>query len=235
MRASTLPLALLGTLALAGCGGSSDAGGAATTLSVQAGDRGCTTSAATAPAGRTSIEVRNTGSDVTEVYVYGKGSGGAFDKVVGEVENVAPGTGRSFTADLAGGAYEIACKPGQKGDGIRTPLTVTGGSAPAAAATGRAYDREVEVTATEYRLAGLAGFTGRAGEKVEFVLRNEGTIEHELEILGPDGAKLGEVGPTAAGSDGEVILTLTAPGTYTYLCGIADHADRGMKGTFTVT
>jgi plastocyanin len=32
-----------------------------------------------------------------------------------------------------------------------------------------------------------------------------------------------------------VVLELKVPGTYSYECGIADHADRGMKGTFTVT
>ena len=48
--------------------------------------------------------------------------------VVAEVENIGPGTSRDMTADLAPGTYEIACKPGQTGDGIRAQLTVTGGA-----------------------------------------------------------------------------------------------------------
>ena len=177
------------------------------------------------------FDVTNDGAKTTEVYVYGKGSDGDFDKVVGEVENVAPGLSRSFAVNLAGGSYELACKPDQTGDGIRTALTVEGEQAEAEAA----YDREVEVTATDYAFAGMTGFTGKVGEKIEFKLENAGTaVEHEFEVLGPDGKAVGEVGPTGPGKDGEVVLQLDDAGKYSFLCGIADHADRGMRGTFTV-
>jgi uncharacterized cupredoxin-like copper-binding protein len=53
-------------------------------------------------------------------------------------------------------------------------------------------------------------------------------------VLGPDGKDVGEVGPTDPGKDGEVVIEFKTAGAYTYLCGIADHANRGMKGTFTV-
>ncbi|MEV4018870.1 cupredoxin domain-containing protein [Nonomuraea angiospora] len=98
-----------------------------------------------------------------------------------------------------------------------------------------AYDREIEIEATDFALEGLTGFTAKAGEKIEFKLENKGKAEHELEIFGPDGSEVGEVSPVKPGSTGEAIVTLSAPGTYTYKCGIADHADHGMKGTFTVT
>ena len=59
--------------------------------------------------------------------------------------------------------------------------------------------------------------------------------QHELEFLGPDGKDIGEVGPTNPGADGEVIITFATAGTYQFLCGIGDHADKGMKGTITVS
>ena len=46
--------------------------------------------------------------------------------------------------------------------------------------------------------------------------------------------KLGEIGPAAHGKTGRVVLTFDKPGTYTYVCGIADHEEKGMTGTFTV-
>lgn len=209
-------------------------------VAVAAGDRECTVAVATVPAGPRTFTVKNTGSDVTEVYLYARGSDGQFDKVVQEVENVGPGISRSFSAELTAGSYQVTCKPGMKGAGIRTPLTVTGptvtgpATAPAAAPAEEKYDREVRVAAKEYAFTGLAGFTAKVGEKIEFQLQNDGAKEHELEVFGPDGKAVGEVGPTAAGRLGEVVLTLAEPGTYRYESGVADDAERGLKGTFTV-
>ncbi|MFE2094670.1 cupredoxin domain-containing protein [Streptomyces sp. NPDC059460] len=101
--------------------------------------------------------------------------------------------------------------------------------------TEEAYDREVEVEAKEHKLEGLDKFTAKAGEKIEFKLENEGTTEHELEVFGPDGKEVGEVSPVKPGATGEAVITLAKPGTYTYKCGIGDHADKGMKGSFTVS
>ncbi|MCA1713276.1 MAG: cupredoxin domain-containing protein [Actinobacteria bacterium] len=236
MRASlllTLPL----VVGLSACGGSS--GGSASSggsdVAVTSSDSACEVATTQFDPGKIAFDVKNSGKDVTEVYVYGKGSDGDFDKVVGEVENIAPGTSRDFAVDVKSGEYEVACKPGQTGEGIRTKITVSGDPAAAENEADAKYDREVEVTAKEYAFTGLEGFTAKVGEKIEFKLENKGSTEHEFEVLGPDGKDVGEVGPTAPGKDGEVVLTLDKPGTYTYLCGIADHESRGMKGTFTVS
>ena len=234
MRASlllTLPL----VVGLTACGGSSDGGDTGSgsgDVAVKAGDTTCEVAKTSFDPGKITFDVQNVGKDVTEVYVYAKGDGGEFDKVVGEVENIAPGTSRDFAVSVSGGEYEVACKPGQKGDGIRTEIEVSGA---AATEDDAKYDREVEVTAKEYAFTGLDGFEAKVGEKIEFKLENAGTMEHELEILGPDGKNVGEVGPTAAGKDGEVIIAFEKAGTYTYKCGLADHASRGMQGTFTVS
>jgi iron uptake system component EfeO len=221
-------------LSLTACGGSdaTDSAGESSTVAVKAGDTTCEVATRQFTSGDTVLfDVENTGKDVTEVYVYGKGSSDKFDKIVGEVENIAPGTSRDFSVTLGGGEYEVACKPGQKGDGIRTEIEVAG----EAEETESTYDHEIKFTAKEFAFTGLAGFTAKAGDKIEFSMTNNGTMQHEFEVFGPDGTAIGEIGPTDAGKVGEVILKLEKAGTYTFKCGIADHAARGMKGSFTVS
>jgi iron uptake system component EfeO len=106
------------TLAVgAACSSTSPTAGA---IPITATNTECRVSQTSFAAGRYKFEVQNTGSDVTEVYIYGKG-----DKVVTEKENIGPGTTATFSATLSAGEYQVACKPGQKGDGIRQTITVT--------------------------------------------------------------------------------------------------------------
>jgi iron uptake system component EfeO len=119
----SLPAIGLGLAATAACSGG---GGSAPSYDVKAGDSSCQVSRTDLPAGKATFKVTNAGSQVTEVYVYAR-EGGEFTKVVGEKENIGPGTSQSFTVDLSAGTYEVACKPGMKGDGIRTKVTVAGG------------------------------------------------------------------------------------------------------------
>lgn len=216
----TAPLLLL---ALAAC--SSGSGG--TLVAITASDSQCAVAKTDLAAGDTTFRVTNKGSDVTEVYVYDG------DRVVTEKENIGPGTSATFTADLAAGDYQVACKPGQQGDGIRTDIHVTG----AGGATQAVPDDEVEFDAKEYAFVGnaLHALAPKTGESVKFELKNKGTMPHEFEVLGPDGKSVGEIAPTDAGDDGEVVLTFATAGTYTYQCGIDGHAAKGMKGTFTVS
>jgi iron uptake system component EfeO len=144
-----LPVLALATLATA-CSSASSASSSsgpagAAPLAVEAGETSCDVSAATLPAGRHSFAVTNTSGQVSEVYVYAAG-----DRIMGEVENIGPATQRTLIVDLPGGTYQIACKPGMVGNGIRTALTVTGAAAPAQS-TGQqlsaavsAYQRYVE-------------------------------------------------------------------------------------------
>jgi iron uptake system component EfeO len=89
------------------------------TVSVVSTNTTCEPASATLPAGRTTFAVRNSGSQVTEMYVL-QGT-----KTIGEVEDIGPGTTRSLTVNLKAGDYDLNCKPGQKGDGIKTPIHVT--------------------------------------------------------------------------------------------------------------
>ena len=92
-------------------------------VAVTASSSECGVSRTDLTSGSTTFAVTNKGTEVTEVYVYGEN-----DKVMGEVENIGPGTSRDVTVDLDAGSYEVACKPGQVGTGIRTPITVSGTS-----------------------------------------------------------------------------------------------------------
>jgi uncharacterized cupredoxin-like copper-binding protein len=211
-------------LVVAGAACSSEDGDA---VAVTASDDACEVATTELAAGKSTFKVTNDGGDVTEVYVYGED-----DRVMGEVENVGPGTSRSFTVDLAAGEYEVACKPGMKGDGIRTPIEVTGeGGAVEAEPT-----ETVTVEATDYSFDGLDGEEFEAGETLEILMENSAPEEeHELEVFGPDGDVLGEIGPTKPGDTGRMVLTLEETGTYRIVCGIDDHEDQGMVGTFTVS
>lgn len=221
-RISLVALAVTVPVLIGACSSTDDKNA----IAVTATDKECEVAKTELPAGETTFKVNNDGDDVTEVYVYAEG-----DEVKGEVENVGAGTSRNFTVDLTAGEYEVACKPGMKGDGIRTDITVTGSGGKAAPEP----DRTADVTAIDYEFQGLDGLTFTKGETVEFAMKNAApSEEHEMEVFGPDGKAIGEVGPTKAGKTGTVVLTLTDGGTYEVKCGIEDHAAMGMKGSFTV-
>ena len=117
--------ALGGTLAA--CGGSDDA---ATTadggpIAVKASDSTCEVAKTALDAGTHVFTISNSGTKVTEFYVYAAG-----DRVLGEVENITPGLSRELRVELPAGTYQTACKPGMIGAGIRGPLTVSGSAAP---------------------------------------------------------------------------------------------------------
>ncbi|MEU0076892.1 iron uptake system protein EfeO [Micromonospora tulbaghiae] len=116
---------LLAVAGLTGCGGGDDAdatnGGP---IAVKATDTVCEVGDTEIDAGQVTFKVTNTGSKVNEFYVYAAG-----DRVMGEVENIAPGLSRELRVELTAGTYETACKPGMSGRGIRGALKVSGTAA----------------------------------------------------------------------------------------------------------
>ncbi|GAA3810598.1 iron uptake system protein EfeO [Streptomyces chiangmaiensis] len=93
-------------------------------IQVTAADSQCDTSAKSVPAGQVTLQIENKGSKATEVEILFPD-----DRIVSEKENIGPGTKYTLTAEVKAGSYEIACRPGMKGHGVRQQLTVTGGSA----------------------------------------------------------------------------------------------------------
>ncbi|GAA4195182.1 iron uptake system protein EfeO [Microbispora amethystogenes] len=120
------------TMALAGltaCSSSGSGSGADTeataagsgAIAVAATDTECKVAKSDLAAGTSTFAITNSGTKVTEFYVYAPG-----DRVMGEVENIVPGLTREVVMELPAGMYETACKPGMTGKGIRGPLKVSG-------------------------------------------------------------------------------------------------------------
>ncbi|MFD9030564.1 iron uptake system protein EfeO [Streptomyces sp. NPDC059567] len=122
----TAATAVAALTAVTGCTQKSDAKGDDGSIQVVAKDDSCEVSKKEFPAGHVKLAVENQGSKVTEVYILYPD-----DRIVTERENIGPGTKATITAEVKAGDYEIACKPGMKGDGIRQKVTVTGGAAAA--------------------------------------------------------------------------------------------------------
>ncbi|MCW2751702.1 MAG: peptidase [Aeromicrobium sp.] len=164
---ASLGVLALATLSLTACAKDSTASGA---LTVAASDSACKVSASKLKAGPSTFKVTNSGSKVTEFYVYASG-----DRIMGEVENIGPGLSRNLVVDLPKGTYQGACKPGMVGDGIRQTLTVTGSAAKSLSdsaqlkAAAKSYERYVEsqtvaliAETTEFTDAVKAGDTEKA-------------------------------------------------------------------------
>ncbi|GAA3511912.1 iron uptake system component EfeO [Streptosporangium album] len=125
-----LAAAGLALAALSACSSEPQAGGAGSAtsapaedgkISVAATDTECKVAVSEVSAGTSTFAITNTGSKITEFYLYAAG-----DRVMGEVENIVPGLTREVIVELPAGAYEATCKPGMVGNGIRNPLKVSG-------------------------------------------------------------------------------------------------------------
>ena len=135
-----LPVAALATVPfLAACTSnttdSGGAGGAGGPISVTSSDSSCDVSATSAPAGNLTFDVSNSGSKVTEFYLYSADG----RRIVGEVENIGPGLQGKLIVTADEGSYQTSCRPGMAGQGIRAEFTVTrpaGGSPPPSADVG---------------------------------------------------------------------------------------------------
>jgi iron uptake system component EfeO len=120
-RAAALAAAV--AVVVAGCSSSPPGSQSSEGVSVKASDTACEAAQTTFMTGTQTFSVSNVGSQVTEFYVYAPG-----DRVVGEVANIGPSTGKKLTVALKAGQYQLACRPGMVGKGIRTPIVVKGPS-----------------------------------------------------------------------------------------------------------
>ena len=141
---SAVPLAAL--LSLTACGG----GGTETTVAVTLQEFAVLPAQDSAPAGSITFDVENTGPEDTHEFVVIKtdlapdalptaedGSvdetGEGIDEVIGEIEDIAPGSSESLKTDLEAGSYVLICNIVEEegGDtlvhyalGMRTAFTV---------------------------------------------------------------------------------------------------------------
>ncbi|MEU6576932.1 iron uptake system protein EfeO [Streptomyces sp. NPDC046805] len=143
MRAVRLTVTAAATVAaltaLSACTAKSDAKADADAVQVTAADSKCDTSAKSVPAGQVTLQIENKGEQATEVEILFPD-----DRIVSEKENIGPGTKYTLTAEVKAGSYEIACRPGMKGHGVRQKLTVTGGA-------GAKRDPRLDKAVADYR------------------------------------------------------------------------------------
>ncbi|MFV0425692.1 MAG: iron uptake system protein EfeO [Beutenbergiaceae bacterium] len=96
---------------------------ASDTIAVVSTDDACQLSQAEATSGTVTFEVSNDGPQITEFYLMAEDG----LRIIGEVENIAPGAARTLTTTVQPGNYLTLCKPGMLGAGVGSAaFTVTG-------------------------------------------------------------------------------------------------------------
>jgi uncharacterized cupredoxin-like copper-binding protein len=88
------------------------------------------------------------------------------------------------------------------------------------------------VSETEYKL-NPSNPTVQAGT-VSFEVTNDGSVDHNLEVEGPEGEQELEQ-DLAPGQNGTLTVDLSKPGRYEFYCPVDSHRERGMEGEITVT
>lgn len=95
-------------------------------------------------------------------------------------------------------------------------------------------DQTIRVQAFEYDFASDVAPDITAGQTVRFLVQNTGEMDHEMQVLSPDGFRLGETGTLAPGELAEVIVTFDEPGIHRLICDIDDHLTLGQVAMFDV-
>mgnify|MGYP000856297644 FL=1 len=119
-------LPVVAALTLTGCADNKpSANGSTKPVTVTITDTGCETSADSFPSGKISFEISNKGTVPNEFEILTENK----LQIASEVENIGPGTSRTFTTALSEGTYYTACKPNMVGNlvGVKK-LTVTKGA-----------------------------------------------------------------------------------------------------------
>jgi nitrite reductase (NO-forming) len=88
---------------------------------------------------------------------------------------------------------------------------------------------QVTVTGTEFSFT-PSSIAAKVGQTVQLTFKNAGQYPHNLTIT-QLGVKTKTIQP---GQEDTITFTADKAGTFTFLCTVPGHADRGMTGTFTV-
>jgi len=100
----------------------SNVGAGHRTITVTSTDNSCDLSTDTAPAGNLVYKVTNSGSGVIAFYLYDPRK----QRIVGRVEDIAPGLSRDLVMNLPAGTYVRTCETDTVADGGSGDFTVTG-------------------------------------------------------------------------------------------------------------
>ena len=203
----------------------------ATRIAVSGTNSACTPTKTDLAAGDITFDFTNSAGDVNSMYVLRPDA-----SVVGTIENVSTGTQRALTVSLVAGDYNLVCQPGQKGDGFRTAIKVTGTGGEALPEA----DRAISIIGKNYKFEIPDALSVKKGETIKFVFKNEGTVNHEMEIVDPNRQPIGEVASIAPKAEGEATITFEQDGIYVMRCILTTdnskpHDALGMTSQIIVT
>ena len=89
----------------------------------------------------------------------------------------------------------------------------------------------VSISETEYKLD--PSNPALQPGTVTFEITNDGGVDHNLEVEGPEGEQELEQ-DLAPGESGTLTVDLSQPGSYEMYCPVGNHRDLGMEGEITV-
>jgi uncharacterized cupredoxin-like copper-binding protein len=95
--------------------------------------------------------------------------------------------------------------------------------------------RSIEVVAVDYDFVVRRPPDIVAGEEITFVLTNQGSEPHEMQLLDERGRQLGAVPAIAPGTRGELTYRFERAGVHQIICDIEDHLTLGQRKFFEVT
>ncbi len=215
-------------------GGSGSSGGGST-ISVTEKEFSITPSTATAPAGKITFEIKNTGAVAHDIGVDINGT-------VKASPLVQPGKSATWSVTIdTPGTYQFFCTvPGHKEAGMKGTLTVgastsaSSGSSTASSASSNSGSSggatSISVTEKEFSIT-PSTVTAPAG-KITFEIKNTGAVAHDI---GVDINGTVKASPLVQPGKSETwSVTIDTPGTYQFFCTVPGHKEAGMKGTLTI-
>jgi uncharacterized cupredoxin-like copper-binding protein len=159
-----------------------------------------------------------------------------------EIPDIEPGTTESLTYTFTGpGPFAFACHaPGHFEHGMMGWILLVGPDVPAVGTAD--HPRLVWVSMNDQLRFVPDTVAITAGETVQFVLTNAGTIDHEFQV-GPgegvaadlvDGVTVQEVDKIDPGSTRSIVYAFSGTPPFAFACHEPGHYQAGMKGTVTL-
>lgn len=239
MAPTSRPLVLLAGVLLLGCAtgcANNGSGTALTTATVRSGADSCTVSDHQVPKGKVTLDIHNTGSQATAVYVYGRTASGRLTDVKGKQESIGPGTSQQLTLRLGTGQYRVVCRPGGSGKGISAPLRVVSDEADSTRGPkNTTVDADLRfAVAADGTVTPPAHLRAGAHDEVKLVLRNRTGSAYVLQLSEPGGDTLVTVRAPAR-HRAQANALLTGAGTYQVRVSPAGRKSGGQRYTLKVT
>lgn len=102
----------------------------------------------------------------------------------------------------------------------------------------RSYELTLQVddSTDDYKFVATEAFDILVGDEVTFILDNNGTMIHDLEVMTEQSRVLGRTEHVNPGAQDSVTVLFAEPGVYRLNCNVDDHLTRhGMRALIEVT